>query len=135
MRSESGDIAMELSNTNHGRQFSRVDFTIKATVAHADNRFDGAVKNLSVRGMYLETGHKVPTGDKVEIIFNLDDQPENELTVGATVARVLDDGIAFKFDKVDVDAHIHLKNLVTLNIGNEDIVDSEVKAYLEKMSQ
>ena len=120
---------MDSSSTkNHGRQFSRVDFIIMATVTHEYNQFDGAVKNLSIRGMYLETSHKIPIGDKVEIIFKLDDQPENELTVYATVARVLDDGIAFKFDKVDIDTHIHLKNLVVLNMGDEGVVNEEVEA-------
>jgi Tfp pilus assembly protein PilZ len=112
------------------RKFSRVDFKIVATVKHGPNRFIGAVSNLSLGGVFLDTDQKPPVGVVVDISVALDDQPENAVEITGRVARVTDEGIACTFDKIDFDSYIHLKNLVALNLGDESKIQEEIFDHL-----
>jgi hypothetical protein len=106
-----------------------------ATVTKGADTFRGAVKNLSLRGVFLETDQKLLPGDAVEITIALNDDPENGVVVDAVVARTVGDGVAFKFDKIDFDSYMHLKNLITLNMGDDSTVNEEMEAFLMDNAQ
>jgi hypothetical protein len=112
------------------RKFSRVDFRIVATVKHEAKQFKGEVENLSIHGMLLATDQKLLVGDTAVISIALDDQPENEVLIDGKVSRVTDDGIAFSFDKIDSDSYVHLKNLVALNMGDDQKIQEEIDSSL-----
>jgi hypothetical protein len=114
------------------RKFSRVDFRILATVKQVAKQFTGEVKNLSVQGMLLATDQVLPVGDAAVVSIALDDQPENELVMDAKVARALEGGIAFSFDKIDSDSYIHLKNMVALNFGDDRKIQEEIEMSLDE---
>ncbi|MCL1893674.1 MAG: PilZ domain-containing protein [Holophagaceae bacterium] len=119
---------MDTENTD--RKFSRVDFKIVATVKQGAVEFVGAVKNLSMGGLYLITDKKLSVGDEAELSIALDDQPENGLIIDVRVARVTDNGIALAFDKIDFDSYIHLKNLIALNSGDVEKIQDEMVSFL-----
>ncbi|MCL1892893.1 MAG: PilZ domain-containing protein [Holophagaceae bacterium] len=112
------------------RKFSRVNFKIVANVKTGDKEFEGAIRNLSMGGLYLLTDEKLAVGDEAGISIALDDQPENGLEIDVRVARVTDDGIAFAFDKIDFDSYIHLKNLIALNTGDVQKLQDEMVSFL-----
>ena len=109
------------------RRFSRVPFRVNATVKTADRQFYGNVENLSMNGMFLFTAERLPEGEPVEITIVLSGTSP-ELFVGFTgkVSREAENGIAFTFEKIDLDSYTHLKNIIAYNSEDAEKVMEEI---------
>jgi hypothetical protein len=109
------------------RRFSRVPFRVNATVKTADRQFYGNVENLSMCGMFLSTAERLPEGEPVEITIVLSGTSP-ELFVGFTgrVSRESEYGIAFSFEKIDLDSYTHLKNIIAHNSEDAEKVMEEI---------
>lgn len=109
------------------RRFSRVPFRVNATVKSADRQFYGSVANLSMSGMFLNTAERLPEGESVEITIVLSGTSP-ELFVGFTgrVSREAENGIAFSFEKIDLDSYTHLKNIIAYNSEDAEKVMDEI---------
>ena len=119
------------------RKFSRVHFSVEATIRTAERQFQGAVENLSMTGMFLVTGERLAEGELVEISIVLTGSlPEITIDFSGKVARLVDNGIAFVFDKIDLDSYMHLKNIVAYNIDDSEKVMEEICHSIdERLSQ
>ena len=130
------------------RHFTRVDFRITARAEAGGTVLEGTVENLSLRGMLMATDKNVPVGEHAEITITLaDQQAEATETTGAaethhnedwpvievsgTVVRATAISTAFKFDLIDSDSFIHLKNIVALNSGDPEKTFGEMEAFIE----
>jgi len=122
-----------MEQSQEHRRFSRVDFHIVAAVRAGDRQLAGTVENLSLRGMFIATDQQLPIGEEAEISIALNDQPEEELIIDVSgrVTRVTSNGIAFAFDKIDLDSYVHLKNIIALNMGDASKVDDEMTLFLD----
>jgi len=109
------------------RRFSRVPFRVSATVKTADRQFYGNVENLSMNGMFLCTAERLPESEPVEITIVLSGTSP-ELFVGFTgkVSREAENGIAFSFEKIDLDSYTHLKNIIAYNSEDAEKVMEEI---------
>ncbi|MDR3579177.1 MAG: PilZ domain-containing protein [Oryzomonas sp.] len=109
------------------RKFSRVPFRVNATIKTADRQFYGNVENLSMSGMFLCTAERLPEGEPVEITIVLSGTSP-ELFVGFTgrVSRETENGIAFSFEKIDLDSYTHLKNIIAYNSEDAEQVMEEI---------
>ena len=115
------------------RNFTRVTFDSEATVHYGDLTIRGKIDNLSLQGMLLRTSEKVPLNEEVEIKVSLSGA-SSELVVSLTgkAIRGTEDFLAFKFDGMDLDSFIHLKNIIAYNMGNEREVMEEFFKYMER---
>jgi hypothetical protein len=111
----------------NSRKFSRVPFRVNATIKTADRQFYGNVENLSMNGMFLYTVERLPEGEPVEITIVLSGTSP-ELFVGFTgrVSRKAENGIAFTFEKIDLDSYTHLKNIIAYNSEDAEKVMEEI---------
>jgi hypothetical protein len=100
---------------------------VNATVKTADRQFYGNVENLSMCGMFLITAERLPEGEPVEITIVLSGTSP-ELFVGFTgrVSREAENGIAFSFEKIDLDSYTHLKNIIAYNSEDAEKVMEEI---------
>jgi hypothetical protein len=100
---------------------------VNATVKTADRQFYGNVENLSMSGMFLITEERLPEGEPVEITIVLSGTSP-ELFVGFTgkVSREAGNGIAFFFEKIDLDSYTHLKNIIAYNSDDAEKVMKEI---------
>jgi len=115
------------------RKFSRVNFRIAATVSISTGQFQGEVQNLSLNGMFLATGEQLPVGATAKIDISLSGiDPEISVQVAAAVSRVTENGIAFTFDKTDLDSYTHLKNIVSYNTDDADQIIEEMKHAIDE---
>ncbi|MDO9308188.1 MAG: PilZ domain-containing protein [Deltaproteobacteria bacterium] len=119
------------------RKFSRVFFNVEATIRSGERRFQGVVENLSMTGMFLVTGERLAEGEEVEIAMVLTGSlPEIKIGFSGKVARIVENGMAFVFDKIDLDSYMHLKNIVAYNIDDSDKVMEEICHSIdEKLAQ
>lgn len=109
------------------RKFSRVPFKVDATIAVAERQFSGNVENLSMSGMFLATTERLALGEPVDITIVLSGtSPEIAISFNGRVSRVIDDGLGFNFEKIDLDSYTHLKNIIAYNIDDSEKVMEEI---------
>ena len=129
-------MEIRLENNKEGRErrrFLRVPF--EATVV-VKNLSEGTIlkdldtKDISMKGIYCLTDSpfepETPcavelqlTGTSTELWFRIDGK----------VARKDKGGMAIIFDSMDLDAFIHLKNILYYNSGDPDRIDKEIVKY------
>jgi len=115
------------------RLFSRINFQVSATIATATRRFHGEVENISMNGMFMVTDEQLQPGEAVDISILLNGaSPEIDITISARVSRIVAEGIAFTFDKIDLDSYTHLKNIVTYNSDDADKILEEINHAIDE---
>jgi hypothetical protein len=109
------------------RKFSRVKFNVIATITAVDHQFQGKVENLSMTGMFLNSAERLSEGQAVEIIIALTGTvPEITISFSGRVSRCVEGGLAFTFDKIDLDSYMHLKNIIAYNSEDAEKVMDEI---------
>lgn len=109
------------------RKFSRVHFNVEATIKTTDRQFQGGVENLSMTGMFLVTSERLPVGEAVDITIVLTGSlPEIKVNFNGRVSRIVENGMGFAFEKIDLDSYMHLKNIVAYNIDDAERVMEEI---------
>ena len=118
------------------RKFSRVDFTIEALLKHGDVAIKGEVKNISLRGVFVETAETVPLGTALDVTIYLTEMPPYiAINVKGNVVRTGDGGIGVKFDKIDVDSFAHLRSIISHKYGDADKIMDEFFDSLDGRGQ
>ncbi len=114
---------MSDSNTRERRENARVGFQTRIVVTTDKNEFqmDGNSKDLSLKGIFIETGETSPVGTKCRVrIFLTGMVDEIALKINGRVARQSEKGIAIAFESMDLDSYSHLKNIVRYNSSEPD---------------
>lgn len=115
------------------RKFSRVPFHVVATITAGSRSFQGAVENLSMNGMFMETVERLAEGEPVEIVISLaGTEPEIRVAFSGRAARLTEHGIAFCFEKVELDSYTHLKNIIAYNMADPEKVMEEIYSSIEE---
>jgi len=106
------------------RKTSRVPFHAEAVVKFLDVVFSGTIDNLSLKGMFIDTEHRVSDKDLLDITVRLSG---TDLTVNlkGRVIRQTDTGIAIEFREMDLDSFTHLKKIVEYNSDDADNIGDE----------
>ena len=118
------------------RQFTRIDFGIKALVKYYDTAFRGEVENLSLHGIFIKTDHSMEVGTQAEIVIGLTSiEPEIVIQISATAVRIGDGGIGFQFARIDVESFSHLRSIISYRKGDADMVMDEFVDFVEQNVQ
>ncbi|MBF0195303.1 MAG: PilZ domain-containing protein [Magnetococcales bacterium] len=106
------------------RYFSRVDFSHNITLQTESNEnISGAFSDISLKGM-LFLAEKLPKkGEKVSGTLELGDVNLN--IKGEVIASSRQRGAAILFQDLDFDSFAHLRQLLSLNLGDPDKIDKE----------
>ena len=114
------------------RKATRVMFKTEGVISHDDLFIKGQVENLSLRGMFLKTSGEIPLNSSIEIqIFLSGTVSELSIKLKGMVIRLEKKGMAVKFDEMELDSFIHLKNIVAYNEGNADKIMQEFHDYIK----
>jgi len=119
-----------LNEQRDRRRFLRVPFEATVTVK---NLSDGTIlenldsKDISMKGIYCltDTPFKVDTPCVVELLLT-GTSSELWIRIEGHVVRSEDSGMAIIFDNMDLDAFIHLKNILYYNSGDPERIDKEL---------
>lgn len=113
------------------RNFSRVGFTVSALLQSEGVAIKGEVKDVSLRGLYLETQELLPVGTPVEITIYLSFSEEPiVINVSGSVARLVPGGLGCAFDKMDVDSFAHLRSIISYQGGDESKAMAEFAEFV-----
>jgi len=93
------------------RQFTRVNYSVGASIAYDSEVYFCNTGNLSLRGMYLKTEHALPLNIPVNVtIYNSN---RTSLKVNACVVWIKEDGVGLQINNLNVDSFVQLRDIVT----------------------
>ena len=112
------------------RHFSRVDFKHRITLQDQDGfEFEGAFNDVSLRGMLFWCEEWPALGRTLMGTLNLGNVV---LRISGKVVSVdRKRGAAIQFFEMDVESFSHLRRLVSLNLGNAELIDKEFFSSLQ----
>lgn len=111
------------------RRFTRLPVTLNASLVFPDQTIDGEVHDLSLKGalMLCFSAAVPPDWRGHDGMLNLElNDGELALTMLVRVAHVEDHYTGLEFLEMDIDTISHLRRLVELNLGAEDVLQREL---------
>lgn len=115
------------------RSFARIPFQTKAIVRSKDATVIGIVENLSLDGIFLKTPEKLRLNRivKIELLFT-GTSSQLSILLNGKIMRHENTGMAIQFKDVDMDAFLHLKNLISFNTNQMDKLNEEFEKFVKK---
>ncbi len=120
----------EKTKINERRRNLRVPFETELTVTSLGNgeaiRAE-TTRDISMKGLYCTCPNPLPVGTPVVVqIVLTGTSSELKLRIEGHVVRREEHGMAIFFDSMDLDAFIHLKNILYFNSGDPERIDREI---------
>ena len=107
----------------NNRNFTRVNYSVGASITYGDNVVMCNTDNVSLRGMYLKTEHHVPMHTPVNItVYH---SSHSSFKFNANVVRKEANGVGLQINNLNATSFVQLRDIVALNS-----IDSE-KVMLE----
>ena len=115
------------------RNFSRINFTASTQVEFNDSIYEGELLDLSLRGALLSLKDQVPLKmkDRCTLIICLHSS-DIKLIFEAELTHIHKNNMGFKFLGEDVGTMTHLRNLLSLNVGDYDKITDELDYWLKE---
>ncbi|MDH5357826.1 MAG: PilZ domain-containing protein [Gammaproteobacteria bacterium] len=124
---------MSTDNSANRRQFSRIPFEAKAHInaGHGELHLNCNVIDVSLNGILIAKPDN--WRGKLEEHFQIDLLLENGqlvIKMDAAVAHIDKGSIGFICKHIDLDSISHLKRLVELNLGDEELLHRELSSLI-----
>jgi hypothetical protein len=117
---ESPENGEEFKNSER-RRHERVAFstTIVLTAGNARIEASGTSKDLSLKGIFVNTDIRLESGTLCDLTIVLTGGGEKvELSMKARVERELAQGLGISFESMDIDTYGHLKKIMLYNTND-----------------
>ncbi len=115
------------------RYFSRISFKAHSQIEFNDKIYEGELLDLSLRGALLNFKEQIPIRmiDSCTLIIHLHSS-DIKLIFNAELAHIRENNLGFKFISEDVGTITHLRNLLSLNVGDYDKITDELEFWLKE---
>ena len=112
------------------RSNTRIQFDSPANVQCGVGDWSGQVLDISLQGVLVKTplGWKGKTGDICTVTIKLDG--DITITMECKIAHIENDHVGLHCEHIDIDSATHLRRLVELNLGDEELLNRELAALL-----
>ena len=113
---------------NEKRHFTRIQFDAIAVIKTSSEIWDTKVIDISMKGALVEKPDADFESDQpVELNLTLSDNT-TQLTMEGRIAHVDDNTLGLVCEHIDVDSVSHLRRIVELNTGSQDLLERELEA-------
>jgi PilZ domain len=113
----------------NSRDFTRVNYSVGASISYGNEVIICKTNNLSLRGLYLKTEHEIPLNIPVNVTVYHSNMPS--LKVNAWVVWREENGVGLKINNLNVNSFVQLRNIITENCNDYDAVMQETYKMLE----
>ncbi len=115
------------------RQFTRILFSIKATLTVAEQEYPVSIHDISLNGALIQTPEhqELLKGQLGELSFSLNDGDDTQVLMHIAVVHETPDEMGLQCNAIDIDSITHLRRLVELNLGD----DSQLNKELSQLSK
>ena len=115
------------------RNFSRINFKANSQIEFDNNTYEGVLLDISLRGALLSFKDPVPLKKKdcCTLIICLHSS-DIKLIFEAELVHIHKNNLGFKFLREDIGTMTHLRNLLSLNVGDYDKITDELDFWLKE---
>jgi hypothetical protein len=111
------------------RRFTRIIFSTPAQLTIGSNSYNTSLIDLSLKGALVKTDQDLTNyvGQDCSLSFTL---PSSDVVINikASIAHVEHNNLGMLCTKIDLDSISHLKRLISLNLGDEELLDRELSS-------
>jgi|WetSurMetagenome_2_1015567.scaffolds.fasta_scaffold788678_1 hypothetical protein len=110
------------------RRFTRFPLKTKAKVLVSSKEalLEAETENVSLKGVFVQTGTMLPLHEEVEIELWMPDDPhESKVRTKATVMRHHDKGMGLEFGPMDFEGFFVLQGIISRVSGNPSLAAKE----------
>ncbi|WP_329604794.1 MULTISPECIES: PilZ domain-containing protein [Vibrio] len=117
------------------RRFLRVIYQAPVTLKQGDLTFPAMVRDISLHGMlvHCEAPQSLSTDTVIEVSLQLPDS-DVEINLIANIVDLKANILRLKVDHIDLESLAHLKRLVELNMGNDDMLHRDLDHLMDQDS-
>ena len=108
------------------RLFSRISFDATTLIRNCDQEWETTLLDISLKGALVEKPDTwdAPIGSEYTLYITL--SADTSICMEAIVAHIENDHIGFNCHHIDLDSITHLRRIVELNTGNEELLNREL---------
>ncbi|WP_286265935.1 PilZ domain-containing protein [Thalassotalea atypica] len=109
------------------RQFTRILFSIKATLCVEDQEYPVSLHDISLNGALTTKPDSNASlkGKLGMLLFSLNDDSAN-VEMHIAVVHETEDEIGLQCNAIDIESVTHLRRLVELNLGDDNQLNKEL---------
>jgi len=117
-----------MSEPQENRVFSRIVFDAKTIISNADQEWETNLIDISLKGALLDKPEtwNASKGDEFKLVIMLSE--DTCIFMEASVAHEENDHIGFACHHIDLESITHLRRIVELNTGNDELLNRELSA-------
>ncbi|CAH7331743.1 Cyclic diguanosine monophosphate-binding protein [Vibrio chagasii] len=110
------------------RQFSRVIYQVPTEISQGQVNVSGSLQDLSLHGLLIqcEELQQLNQDNPVHVSFKLTNSDIN-IQLEATIVSTINTSMRLRIEHLDIDSISHLKRLVELNVGDDDLLYREIE--------
>ncbi|MGP1609436.1 MAG: PilZ domain-containing protein [Burkholderiales bacterium] len=119
--------------TDERRHYSRIAFHAPALLSVDDRRIDVVVLDLSLKGalLRLPVETRIPADAPCTLLVHLDDMGDS-ICMQTRITHIEGRYAGLSCHSIDLDSVTHLRRLVELNLGSEELLERELSALLSE---
>ncbi len=119
-------MGIAMSNDNERRAFSRIAFSSEITLSQGGQQWTATLIDLSLKGLLIATPENwnADTRQTIDAAIKLSDETTISMSLNWRHTEAGQSG--FECAHIDIDSIIHLRRLVELNLGNENLLEREL---------
>ncbi|GLO59977.1 pilus protein PilZ [Vibrio sp. MACH09] len=109
------------------RRFSRVIYQAPAELHQGQLKVSSSIKDLSLHGLLLATPDTpLDSAHPVDVFFQI---PDSDIIISlqADIVEMTDTFIRVSIQHIDIDSISHLRRLVELNVGDDELLHRELE--------
>jgi hypothetical protein len=113
------------------RKYSRIAFQASATLIFPDQTFEVAIFDLSLKGALVRLPAGITIAEQADGKLRVKLEMFAEITMDARVIHVEGRYAGLLFQAIDLDSVTHLRRLVELNLGDQELFDRELSELID----
>ncbi len=119
-----------MTDTQNDRRFQRIHFDCLLKFEVGDSRLDCELVDISLRGALIHncTGAAPDIGSPCKLILTLDDLGDVQIIMEGNITHKTENRIGITCQHIDLDSITHLRNLVSLNSADPELLKREIMA-------
>ncbi|MCG9727352.1 PilZ domain-containing protein [Vibrio brasiliensis] len=110
------------------RRFSRIVYQAQALLKQESTQVTALVSDLSLHGLLMtsEQSDLLDSGKQVDVEFSL---PGSDVTIQlvGNIVGLNNNVIRLSIDHIDIESIGHLRRLVELNVGDDDLLHRDIE--------
>lgn len=109
------------------RRFSRIIYKAPAELHQGQVKASCSIMDISLHGLLVSAVTEAIDADKLaDVFFHL---PESDIIISlqANIVEITSQYIRMSIEHIDIDSISHLKRMIELNVGDEELLHREIE--------